>query len=54
MPGDQATRDDPDLEDGSADLELTSEDLEELGRASRSVQVQGDRYPEVMQRMIDR
>jgi aryl-alcohol dehydrogenase-like predicted oxidoreductase len=39
---------------GSADLELTSGDLEELGRASRSVQVQGDRYPEAMQRMIDR
>jgi aryl-alcohol dehydrogenase-like predicted oxidoreductase len=39
---------------GSADLELTPEDLEELDTASASVRVQGDRYPEAMQRMIDR
>ena len=39
---------------GSADLDLTPEDLEELESASASVQVQGDRYPEAMQRMIDR
>ncbi len=39
---------------GSADLDLTSEDLAELDSASASVQVQGDRYPEAMQRMIDR
>ncbi len=39
---------------GSADLDLTAEDLAELDRASASVQVQGDRYPEAMQRMIDR
>ena len=39
---------------GSADLELTPEDLAELDTASASVQVQGDRYPEAMQRMIDR
>ena len=41
---------------GSADLELEldREDLEELDRASASVQVQGDRYPEALQRMIDR
>jgi aryl-alcohol dehydrogenase-like predicted oxidoreductase len=39
---------------GSADLDLTREDLEELASASASVQVQGDRYPEAMQRMIDR
>lgn len=39
---------------GSADLDLTSEDLEELESASASVQVQGDRYPEAMQKMIDR
>lgn len=31
-----------------------SEDLAELDGASASVQVQGDRYPEAMQRMIDR
>jgi aryl-alcohol dehydrogenase-like predicted oxidoreductase len=39
---------------GSTDLELTDEDLAELDSASSSVQVQGDRYPEAMQRMIDR
>jgi len=39
---------------GSAELELTGEDLAELDTASASVQVQGDRYPEAMQRMIDR
>jgi len=38
----------------SADLELAPEDLAELDSASASVQVQGDRYPEAMQRMIDR
>ena len=39
---------------GAADLELTPEDLAELDDASASVQVQGDRYPEALQRMIDR
>ena len=39
---------------GAADLELTAEDLAELDRASTSVQVQGERYPEAMARMIDR
>lgn len=39
---------------GSADLDLSPEDLAELDSASSSVQVQGDRYPESMQRMIDR
>jgi len=39
---------------GAADVELTPEDLAELDTASRSVQVQGDRYPEAMQQMIDR
>jgi aryl-alcohol dehydrogenase-like predicted oxidoreductase len=38
----------------SANLELTSEDLAELDHASASVQVQGERYPEAMQKMIDR
>ncbi|CAN5655092.1 aldo/keto reductase [soil metagenome] len=38
----------------SANLELTSEDLTELDHASASVQVQGERYPEAMQKMIDR
>jgi aryl-alcohol dehydrogenase-like predicted oxidoreductase len=39
---------------GGADVELTVDDLAQLDRASASVQVQGDRYPEAMQRMIDR
>ncbi len=39
---------------GSADVELTAEDLAELDDASASVQVVGDRYPEAMQKMIDR
>lgn len=39
---------------GAADLHLTEEDLAELDRASTSVKVQGDRYPDAMQRMIDR
>lgn len=38
----------------STQVDLTPEDLAELDRASASVQVQGDRYPEAMQRMIDR
>ena len=38
----------------AADLELTPQDLAELDRASASVQVQGARYPEAMQQMIDR
>ena len=39
---------------GAADLDLTPEDLAELDGASASVHVQGDRYPEALQRMIDR
>jgi len=39
---------------GAAQLDLTAEDLADLDQASASVQVQGDRYPEAMQRMIDR
>jgi aryl-alcohol dehydrogenase-like predicted oxidoreductase len=39
---------------GSADVELTADDLAELDEASAEVRVQGDRYPEAMQRMIDR
>ena len=38
----------------AADLDLTPEDLAELDAASASVEVRGDRYPEAMQRMIDR
>jgi len=39
---------------GAATLELTPEDLAELDEASTNIKVQGDRYPEAMQRMIDR
>ena len=39
---------------GATALELTAEDVAELDAASRSVVVQGDRYPEVLQRMVDR
>ncbi|MCL3819306.1 aldo/keto reductase [Aeromicrobium wangtongii] len=38
----------------ATEVELTPNDLTELDVASRSVQVQGDRYPEAMQKMIDR
>jgi aryl-alcohol dehydrogenase-like predicted oxidoreductase len=38
----------------ATELELTSEDLDDLDAASASVQVKGARYPEAMQRMIDR
>jgi aryl-alcohol dehydrogenase-like predicted oxidoreductase len=38
----------------STEVELTPEDLAALDTASASVPVQGDRYPEAMQRMIDR
>lgn len=39
---------------GSLQLELTPDDLAELDHASASVRIQGDRYPEALQRMIDR
>jgi aryl-alcohol dehydrogenase-like predicted oxidoreductase len=39
---------------GSTNLNLTPEDQAELDQASASVQIQGDRYPEAMQKMIDR
>jgi aryl-alcohol dehydrogenase-like predicted oxidoreductase len=38
----------------AADVQLTSEDLKDLAVASDQVDVQGDRYPEHMQRWIDR
>ena len=38
----------------SADLELTADEVAELTTAAASVTVEGDRYPEAMQRMIDR
>jgi aryl-alcohol dehydrogenase-like predicted oxidoreductase len=39
---------------GAAEVQLSADDLAELDAASTSVQVQGARYPEAMQRMIDR
>ena len=38
----------------AAELDLTTFDLKELDDASANVQVIGDRYPEAMQKMIDR
>jgi aryl-alcohol dehydrogenase-like predicted oxidoreductase len=39
---------------GAVDLALTSEDVRELDEASARIPVVGERYPEAMQRMIDR
>ena len=38
----------------AADVELTAEDLEELGTASLEITAEGERYAEANQRMIDR
>ncbi len=37
----------------AADVELSADDLAELDRVAAENQVQGDRYPEHMQRLID-
>jgi aryl-alcohol dehydrogenase-like predicted oxidoreductase len=39
---------------GAVDVQLDDRDLAELDSASREVKVVGDRYPEAMQRLIDR
>ncbi len=39
---------------GAADITLTADDLRELDRLARTVTIQGERYPESAQRMIDR
>jgi aryl-alcohol dehydrogenase-like predicted oxidoreductase len=39
---------------GAADLELTPEDLHELDIAASKTPVQGDRYPEALQKMVGR
>ncbi len=39
---------------GAADLALTPEDVAELSDASAQIRVVGERYPEAMQRMVDR
>jgi aryl-alcohol dehydrogenase-like predicted oxidoreductase len=38
----------------AATLELTADDLDEIDRAAAQIQVQGARYPEHLQRLIDR
>jgi aryl-alcohol dehydrogenase-like predicted oxidoreductase len=38
----------------AADLELTANDLEEIETASAAITVQGARYPEALERLIDR
>jgi aryl-alcohol dehydrogenase-like predicted oxidoreductase len=39
---------------GAVDIELTSEDLREIDTAASKIQVQGERYPERLQRMVNR
>jgi len=39
---------------GAADLRLTADDLAEIDTAAAEITVEGERYPEAMQRMIDR
>ncbi|MBS4754622.1 aldo/keto reductase [Nocardioides sp. zg-ZUI104] len=39
---------------GAAAVELSADDLAELDHASATIEVRGERYPEAMQRMIDR
>src|SRR5512144_316984 len=39
---------------GAADVELTADDLREIGAVASRIEVQGARYPEAAQRMIDR
>jgi aryl-alcohol dehydrogenase-like predicted oxidoreductase len=39
---------------GATELTLTANDVKELDEASAGIEVQGERYPEQMQRMIDR
>jgi aryl-alcohol dehydrogenase-like predicted oxidoreductase len=39
---------------GAAEIELTSEDLAEIERAASEIEVEGARYPEHLERLIDR
>lgn len=39
---------------GAAEVELTPDDLAAIRAAADEITVVGDRYPEAMQRMIDR
>ncbi|MEI7934827.1 MAG: hypothetical protein WCH30_07215 [Chlorobiaceae bacterium] len=39
---------------GAVNIELTVEDISEIERASSTITVQGDRYPEELMRMTGR
>jgi aryl-alcohol dehydrogenase-like predicted oxidoreductase len=39
---------------GAADVELTAEDLRDIDAAATQIEVHGERYPEQLQRLIDR
>jgi aryl-alcohol dehydrogenase-like predicted oxidoreductase len=39
---------------GAADLELSTTDLDDIQTASAAIEIQGARYPDAMQRLIDR
>ena len=39
---------------GGASVELTAEDVTALEEASSKIKIEGERYPEVNQRLIDR
>ena len=39
---------------GAADIELTSEDLSEIGTAASNIELQGARYPEHLERLVGR
>ncbi len=39
---------------GAAELTLTAADLQEIDAAAEQIEVEGPRYPEQMDRMIDR
>ena len=39
---------------GAVDIQLTADDLSEIDRAVSQIEVQGARYPEAMQRLIDK
>ena len=39
---------------GALDVELTSDDLSEIDEAASKITLQGDRYPEHIQKMVGR
>jgi len=39
---------------GAANIELTPDDLRQLDTAASKIHVQGERYPEAMQRLVNR